>query len=229
MRGFDTIGDEFPTYLGLSLLLAGIPGFLGGYLTLDPAGTDSLSFVASPAYWGSFLLASVSGALLQATIIRSAILSLNGSPADVTGSVAGMLRRIGPLVGLSILSSIIVGVGLLLLVVPGLIASVALAVAVPVLVEEKLGIVESMERSAALTKGSRWRIFLMLLILAFFYIIISSAFGVGLMVSGYRESLLWAFFEGLSATFFGLLMAGMVASLYVELRTVKEGATTDSL
>ncbi len=60
---------------------------------------------------------------------------------------------------LGIRSGVAIGVGLLLLVVPGLMLLCSWAVIVPVYVEERAGGTASFARSRFLTYGHRWRIF----------------------------------------------------------------------
>ena len=55
-------------------------------------------------------------------------------------------------------------VGWLFLLVPGIIIYIMFCVSLPVLTEERAGVTGSLKRSRELTKGSRWRIFLLLLI-----------------------------------------------------------------
>jgi len=229
-RGFEAIGHHLPAYALVALLLAGLPGFLATYLFLGE-WSDAGDFGAfgSLSYLATLFLSMLTGALMQAIIMRSAILTLSGRPADIGASVAGAFRLILPLVGLSILTSLMIGIGLILLIVPGIIAWVALSVSVPVLVEEGRSVTESMERSADLTKGSRWRIFLLLLIFTFAYILLAAFVGGGAIALGWENGLLQAGADAIIAALSGLLMAAMIAGLYVELRTVKEGATAETL
>ncbi|MBN2535268.1 MAG: hypothetical protein JXB88_20480 [Spirochaetales bacterium] len=69
-----------------------------------------------------------------------------------------------PLIGLSLLVGLCVILGTIALVIPGIIISFGLILSTQVLVIEKKGIIESMKRSWALTKGKKFKIFLMLLI-----------------------------------------------------------------
>jgi hypothetical protein len=232
-RGLQTIGAQLPAYLGLSILLAGIPTFATSY---SPAGDGNILdplLAFETLSLGAVLLSFVTTTLLQATIVRSAILTSSGRPADVPGSLVGALAICLPLIGLSILTSIIIGIGFVLLIVPGCIALCALSVAVPAMVEERLGIIGSMERSAALTKGSRGRIFLMLILLMLAYFLFAAVVAaVGVIAgegAGTGNAAIAAGFEAISASLSSLVVSAMVASLYVELRTVKEGATAEGL
>jgi hypothetical protein len=227
-RGFETIGSNLPAFVGLSALLGGLPTFAFYYLTGSNLSDDNLfAFTGGGAAVGAWLVQTVATALLQAIIVRSSILTLSGRDADINGSLAAAFGLILPLVGLSILTGLIVLIGLVLLIVPGIIAYVALSVAVPVMVEERKGVTECIERSADLTKGSRWPIFFLLLILGVAYIVLAALLG-GAMVAAGAETLQGAA-EAVTVAVTSLFMSAMTAALYVELRTVKEGATADGL
>ena len=230
--GFQAIGRRLPAYLLLAVLLGGVPAFLTQYSILSIEGAEdaqTLWFMSGAGIAGA-LIAMIAGAVLQVAVVRCAILDLGGRGCDVAESLVEGLKLILPLIGLTILTGIAVVIGLVLLIVPGIIVYLALSVSVPVLVEERRGVIGSMERSAELTKGSRWRIFGLMLLYLIAYALIASAIGASSMVFGAPETpLALALIEAVIGTFTGLLIAGMLASLYVELRTVKEGASFETL
>ena len=226
-RGFETIGQNFLAFAGLSVVLGGIPTFASSYLAGSSTGENFLSWSGGGMLFLAILVQMVASGLLQMVIVRSSILTLGGRDADVGGSVAAALALLLPLIGLSILTGLVILIGLVLLIVPGIIAYVALIVATPVLVEERRGVIDCMERSAALTKGSRWRIFLLLLILGVAYL--AFAGGLGAATLAMEASPLVSVADAAIAIVSTLVMSAMTAALYVELRTVKEGATTEGL
>lgn len=69
-----------------------------------------------------------------------------------------------PLLGLTIVVGILVSIGLILFIIPGIILALIWFVAVPVLIIEDKGVFDSMSRSGELTKGNRWRIFGLMLV-----------------------------------------------------------------
>lgn len=81
----------------------------------------------------------------------------------VDWSVGELLKSINPkllpLLGLTIVVGVLVSIGLILFIIPGVILALIWFVAVPVLVIENKGVFESMSRSGELTKSNRWRIF----------------------------------------------------------------------
>lgn len=233
-RGFQPLARHFLPYLAFALLLVGLPSFFLRILLLAQIGSlEPFALFGSPVYWLTILVSVITGYLLQAVVIRSSILHLSGREPDFGTSGLVALRLLLPMIGLAILSSLLIGLGLLLLIVPGVIIYIMLIVSVPVLVEEERGVIESMARSRELTRGNRGRILLLLVL----YLILSWAVaavvgvvsGMSLATSEGANTTLLAALEALTATASAMLTSTMVASLYVELKTVKEGATTDSL
>ena len=88
-----------------------------------------------------------------------------GTPPSVMTAIELAMRRFLPLLGTWICGGFLMVVGFILLVVPGIMAYLALFVIGPVCVLEGLGPVPSLKRSAELTKGSRWRLFGLLVVL----------------------------------------------------------------
>ncbi|GFO81961.1 MAG: hypothetical protein A49_15880 [Methyloceanibacter sp.] len=84
----------------------------------------------------------------------------------------------------SVLASLAVGIGLVLLIVPGLIAMVLFMFATLLVIDRGLGPIEAMQESMRLTKGYRWPLFGLLLLLAAIVIVGLLALGVGVLVAG---------------------------------------------
>lgn len=236
-RAFEAIWHNALAYVALAFLLAGLPYFALYYFgisafTLLPdgrfelaEGMDVLTLLGAGS--GLLLLVMFAGNLLYAALVRSIILDLSGRPADIKGSMAAAASLALPMLGLAIFVGVGVTIGFVALVVPGIIFYLMWIVAVPVLVEERRGIFGSMERSAELTRGSRWRIFGIYLVVAFLSGAVSN---IAAEIAARASDPFWLVVAyGVAATIGGVLAAAFVSSLYVELRTVKEGATTDSL
>jgi hypothetical protein len=231
-RGFEALGGNLLPFLALALMLGGLPA-LALYYAQATFGLDGGSPVR---IWGGFtaalLVSIVAGNFTAAIFVRSTILYLNNGVADWRGSTIAALRLIVPMVLLSILVSIVITLGLLLLIVPGIIFALALIVAAPVLIAEQPGIIDSMHRSAELTRGSKGQIFLLVLIYIFAWFALSAVLGFAAGAGGLDDvqvAAAAAVSEGLLGAASTLITSVMTASLYVELRTVKEGATIDRL
>lgn len=85
--------------------------------------------------------------------------------------------------GAKILTGIIVIVGLVLLIVPGVIAALALIFATYLIIDRNMGPIEAMKESVQMTKGHRWQLFLLALALLGINILGALALMIGLLVS----------------------------------------------
>jgi hypothetical protein len=126
--------------------------------------------------WGAILLSMVASAASQAaTVIAVSNVHLD-RPASLSDSFSRIKNQILGVIGLSLLVGIAVGMGLVLLIVPGIILVMMWSLAIPVKVLENKGVTDSMSRSSDLTRGNRGRIFVIWLL----FIVLS--IGVGLLL-----------------------------------------------
>lgn len=226
-RGFQSLARHAISFLVLAVVLVGIPTFLTEYLTSDIAAAGDLSAFRQPQTWLVLLFTILLSSLLQGAVVHAVITDLRGSQTSIAGSLAAALKMILPMLGITILSSIIMGLGLILLIVPGIIAYIMLIVSVPVLMEEKLGVIGSMKRSRELTKGSRGKIFTLLVIFGVVFFV--SAVPFGLLTTSTASLSSMQIINTVFGTVVGLLSAVFLASLYVELRMIKEGGSVQEL
>lgn len=246
-RGWRAIKDNFVPFFAVALLFSGAPAFALQYFIIDSAeilfdpdlviAPDDLSSIE---WWGppaAALLAMLTGwALLQAALVRSTILHAVGRDSDVTGSAMAALGMILPIIGLTICVTILMMLGLILLIIPGIMIYCALFVSVPALVEERRGVFASMGRSRDLTRGSRWQVFVLVV---FFWIVSQVANGLAGAIAGVSliplpgealpDPILAGAVYAISGTLVSLGTTVWTAALYVELREVKEGANTEQL
>jgi hypothetical protein len=82
-----------------------------------------------------------------------------GHEASISEAFAGIKKRILGLAWIMIVMGLVVGFGFILLIIPGIMLGLMWALTIPVAVLEGTGLSSSVSRSAELTKGSRWRIF----------------------------------------------------------------------
>ena len=83
----------------------------------------------------------------------------------------------------SIVSLIIIGIGLILLIVPGIIAQVMLCLAAFLVLEKSMKPIEALKESRRMTKGKRWDLFLFILVLILINVVGALPFGLGLLVT----------------------------------------------
>jgi len=166
--------------------------------------------------------------LLQAALVKGTITYLNDERATLGQCLSSVLKSAGTLVVIAFLSLLGVFLGIMLLVVPGIILALMWFVIVPVCMVENTSVTQTFGRSRALTKGHRGKIFL--LILMYFALAFAIVFttrpllGVSMMMPKPGElNVAYVVVGWAEQVILAALTAAGVASIYYELRLVKEG------
>lgn len=232
---FGVLGRNFLTFLGLTALLVGLPTLVVSLGTMDLIADPSrINFGADTLGMIGFggLLAIVTNAVLQGALVHGTVRDLNGRRASFGECLASGLRNFLPLILLSIVFGLAVGIGFVLFVVPGLMLWNAWLVAAPAKVAEGAGVLEALGRSAELTRGNRWRIFgLMLIFTGFVWIVQLLAAPIALAIPAGPQALV---IGQLAASTVASIVTGLVAAtgssvIYTELRRLKEGVRPEAL
>jgi len=196
-------------------LVSGLPRIL-----LETATSDVGGFAAGRIVLGLFL-SLVLGTLAQAVLVYGAFQDMRGRPVNLGDCLRIGLGRFFPIVGLAICMSIGIMIGAVFLIVPGIILAVMWFVATPACVVEQLGPLSSMGRSSELTKGHRWKIFGMWLLVIIGAMIVSLIIGAVLGLTG---SFVLVTLGTLAWTgVWGAFYAIFVVVTYHDLRVAKEG------
>lgn len=166
-------------------------------------------------YW---LLALAFSAFLMAIVTYGTVQDLRGRPEGLGQWLRYGLNVILPAIVLMLVWYVIITLGIILLIVPGVILLLMLWVVFPVMVMERPGIVASLRRSAFLTKGNRWRLLGMTLLMAaimgaVFWVITSA-----LPFAGPGSAL----YNAISAVF-GIYWLVVLGVTYYDLRMAKDG------
>lgn len=134
---------KFSTVVTIAMLIVAPPAIIKALIPVEwrPV-VELVGNLLSPIALGAI------AALVSAFVERDESLDVG----DALRSTSGLR---GSLVAVQIASGLLVLIGLILLVVPGLIVLAWTAVAVPVVVIERLGYSKAIERSRALARG-RW-------------------------------------------------------------------------
>jgi hypothetical protein len=209
-------------------MFSGVPNFV--FLQMGPtlfARTET-----GLGYYGLVLtvVTFLTGAVLQGVLTRASIDDLSGRRVSAGAALSVGLGLALPLVGLGAVVLAGVGLGALLLFVPGIMLAVRWAVAAPALVAENAGILGAMGRSAKLTENYRWQVFGLI---AIYFIaswvvgtvvrvvlraaIVSADPGAGSLIS------VWAVATTLLLTLKAMIATAGIAAVYFELRQIKEG------
>jgi hypothetical protein len=241
-RGFGVIADNPLTVLGIAFLFGAIPSVVISWFQqrLLATAMDSYQIIGSVGVaLVSVLVSLVIQALVQGALVRATLAYARGERATFAQCVNAGFSVLLRLIGLAILMGLGIWLGMIFLLVPGIILFVMWSVASPALVAERTGVFAAFGRSRFLTKGARWKVFGIELIILIAYYLFLGAFG-GLMIATVG-------FNGRSITVTGGLPIGWIlatvitsvvvstvwstvqSSLYVELRNWKEGLPEQAL
>lgn len=216
---------NFVPFVGLVLIIT-LPVFLlEAYLGITPSDDDyEISGIMGLVY---FVLSLVLNQIAVGTLVYGSFLSLNGEKVSMGRTVSRGFSRVLPVIAVALLAGILYMIGTLFLIIPGIIIYMALFVAVPVTVVERIGVIDSLRRSRELTKGNRWRIFALNL-LFFVVLIVFMAVAVPILLTLGNTDIapyINHFFNTILAAF----IAVVTGVTYHSLRVANEGVDAKQL
>jgi hypothetical protein len=183
--------------------------------------------------WGTALLLAAIGALigvlisavLQAATIRAAAQGTIGDPVDVEASYRYGFRRLGSVLLVGLLVAVIVGIGFILLIIPGIILLVFLSVAIPALIVEDRRGTAALGRSWDLVRGDFWHTLGVIVVVFLIVAIVSGIIGA---IGGDAWALRWIFtaIAQIVTTPFAALASVL---LYLDLRARSEALSSETL
>lgn len=241
-RAFGVISDNPKTVLGLAFLLGTLPSLVVDWSerslrTTQLDGTQQLGVAVIGVV--SFFLTLALTVIVQGALVRATMAYSTGERATLGESFSAGLRMLLPLLGLTVLELIGIAFGFALFFIPAIILFVMWSVAAPALVAERCGVFEAFTRSRELTRGSRWKIFGLLLVVLVTYWLLLGVYGVMVFAStnttmeglaqGGQIPLMWILGSALLSLINQTLWGTVGTSLYVELRNAKEGGTEQAL
>ena len=142
-------------------ILDWLPGFLGAVITLAIA---------------TGLVGWVVGSMAQGISIKFASDSLEKGQANLQTSFSFAASRILSILAVSIITGVLIFLGALALVIPGIILAIMFSLVVQTIIIENTGALESLARSRQLVSGRWLKTFVLLLVL---YIIVGIVAGIG--------------------------------------------------
>jgi hypothetical protein len=214
-RIFSTYGKQFGLLIGIALVIFIPVAIVNGLVLADK--TTALGLLVSTivtwigTYW------------YQGTVVLAAEDMLDGRRDHTIGSLMSASAPFIPsLIGAGILAGIGITIGLILIIIPGLFLITIWAVIAPVIVLEKTGVLGSFGRSTELTKGNRWRVFGVLVLI----------FIVTAIVGGIVNGIFRSIIDGFGGVAIGDLLVHVLlaplsalaaAILYFGLKQVHDG------
>ena len=185
----------------------------------------SVLLVLIGGWVGAILAAIVSiiGAFLVQAALVEAVADIRDGRADLTvgETLSRGASRIASVAGASILAGIAIGIGLLLLIVPGLVLITWWAVIIPIIVLEHVGTFDSFSRSRELVRGFDFQVFGVIVIQ--FLIFIAFSIVLGILLIAVPEEVRSFVSNVVGGAFTGPFAALVTTLLYFRLKAAKEG------
>ena len=228
-RTFGALGANGWPLLLVALIFVGLPqaALAWGQSQFTNPSSDAIAMGA--IIWGIGLIAGiVCNVIMTGVVTHSVVADLQGRKAALGESLGVALRSFWVLLAVGIVAGLGIGLGMVLLIVPGVILFLLWFVAGPIAVAEKAGVGRSLARSRTLTRDHRW----WLLLLTVVYLVLSLVIGMLVGLAGVALGGVQAVGQANFATLVlgplaqavtALIWGAVVAAAYVELRTVKEG------
>jgi hypothetical protein len=130
--------------------------------------------------WAVFV--SLAGVFWLQGVLVKAVDDVRDGRADlsVRGTLESALPKINVLSATGIIASIAIGIGFLLLIVPGLILLTIWSVVIPAVMIENTGVFRAFGRSQELVRGNGWNVFVVILVTVALIIVAGLVTGLAL-------------------------------------------------
>jgi hypothetical protein len=175
------------------------------------------------------VVAGVVGSLWLQGVVIGAVADIQDERRDE--SLGSLFAMVGPVLGRLLLAGLLaavgIGIGFLLLIVPGLVLLTLWSLVIPVIVLERSGVLASFGRSRELVRGHAWRVFAIVVLLGIAQAVVSGILRAALDdVAG--SYLGYALGDLLANTLIGPLSAIAVAVIYFELVRARGAPAVDA-
>ena len=245
-RTYDVCRFDGGKLLGLALLLFVLPTGVFGVLLFNEVAAHALTTQALATDRGALspqmsdwvvaltvanVIVFFAGNLLaNAAMLSVAYEGLQGRRASLASGTARALRVLPANIGLAIVCALGICLASLLLVVPGLILWARWSVALPALVIERTGVMESLARSRDLTQGRRWTVLGFVILMAalngaLFAVIVGGGKVLGKAVAGEPGAVMPFVVNSVATAVTAALAAASATALYVGLAQAAENET----
>lgn len=178
-KSISTLFDEFSKFILIALTVMS-PVLISAIVIMstisDPDSAQTAWLIANRA--GGFLLTPI----LSGAMILGVFRKYQGKPFEVSSSLQMASSSALSLIAVSFLYGIMVGLGLLFCIFPGIYLSIILYVTIPALVIENTGIIDAFKRSNELITNNRWQVCGILLIAGFLNLAVGIV--VGALIGG---------------------------------------------
>jgi hypothetical protein len=190
---------------------------------------------SSPFYWVQTIATVLFTSFLQASLYYVVFTALGNRKASLRDALVTGAKFFLPLFAVNLFYYVAVFVGSILLLVPGIMIGLAWCVAGPALIAERSGITAVFGRSAQLTRGHRWGILGLVLVMLVAILIIEGVLGAIGVARGFNFNVAAALSpttiigSGIVSGLATAIGTTVLATLYAELRELKDGLGGESL
>jgi hypothetical protein len=232
-RTFDAIRHNAVTFLVAAVLLVGLPSLVMVYGQSVVLLSQNFTGLALAAL--GWLLYLIGIYVLQGLVIKVTVARFNGKTMSIGEGFEAGVKVFFPLIGVAIVVGLGLILGFMVLIVPGIILAVIWSVATGAVVVEGRGVGDALQRSRDLTRGYRWQIFGLGVIMVIASMIIGMAVGGisaatgGGFIAGSASLAINMVTSAVSNILNAVIGAAGVGALYYELRSVKEGVGPEQL
>lgn len=230
---FTVYRRRFGPMLAIVLMLVFIPFLVSlvGGCSLDSGGTTTCT---SPIGWLGYYVGVVGSMVAGVAAVLVAAGAYADVPSDWRSAMSAGIRRIVAIVAATIVAAVLMAIGFVLLIIPGIFVLVSLAVVWEALIIEGIGPMESIKRSWRLVAGERWRVFgaglLVIVLMVIFVGVVSAVIALilsaGLGVSGGMTGYL---VQQVASLLSIPLTAALGTVIYLDLRVRKESLSAAEL
>ena len=171
--GWETFKKRPWFFMGAALAMLIVSGIISGFS--DGGKMNDPHVLAS-------IIGMLVGAFMELLLLRL-MLKAHDSPESVQFSDAWAQLPYLPYLGVKIVTGVIVVIGLILLIVPGLIAAAMLLFANYLVADKHLGVLDALKESMRITKGHRAKLIVLILAVALINVLGALLLFVGLVVT----------------------------------------------
>ena len=230
---FTVYRRRFGPMFTIALVLVFIPFLVSlvGGCSLDAGGTTTCT---SPIGWLGYYVGVIGTVVAGVAAVLVVAEAYADVPSDWRRATRIGVRRTIAIIAATIVAVVLIAIGFVLVIVPGIFLAVSLAVVWEALIIEGIGPMESIKRSWRLVAGERWRVFgagLLVIIIAIIvfgilsaviWFILSPVLGMSGGMAGYLV-------QQVSTLLSIPLTAALGTVIYLDLRVRKESLGTAEL
>jgi hypothetical protein len=220
----------------ISALPAGVDSQTGSFfgprfISSNPSISGHDAATLAVGFFAALVVNALAGKLAQAGCFRAVADAYLGQQVSWRASLRFALRRLPAVVAVSLISTILIGIGAVLCIIPGIYLWGAFYVAIPVVLVEGAGPIRALGRSRALVEGRWWSTIGVALVGSVLVFVVAGAFSaliLGVALASPAQNTVTGFALNTVATTLSAVLttpaaAAFATVLYVDLRVRKEG------